>query len=625
MCVQCSFASGKSEPLRAGLLSFIFECGRIRNIATDCGELVRRVYVAVRDEYWNTIPGKILNLRIEKTFSSCLVTFDSRHRKREIDFLWHGRITGSPDGKITFSMEGKALSSFKHKRIGLCVLHAATLCKGKPCNVERVDGWVNQSAFPLFIAPWQPFTNIRSMTYETANGQTAIMHFEGDVFETEDQRNWTDATYKTYAPPIDAAGEEMIEKDTPIRQMLTISVPGPINCQVARFTFPLRLDFRASPLSDRLPELGFTAGLCRELQMEPANSPDSRVERLLRSLPFSHARIDIRPYEKAIKEVAKQAISISKKQVIPIECAIHFSDNADSEARVIAEVFKSAKIPISRFLIYHAKGPAFLEFILPSCAKILRDTFPYAELCAGTNGYFVEINRSRPPLGLVDGICYCATPQVHTFDNIAVMENLPGLLETLTTAHTIASDKNIIVSPLTLRPRKDFLLPLKDGGPDERRGMLFAAAWMLGSIAYCIGGGLNSLTLGDRSGPDGILSDGEEIFPSVVLVSWLAPFLGHAAKCHLSTNSLQVLGIELGASDFFLGIAANCTGEKIAVEFSGLPAQCSYSILDEKVFEHVRRLEDPVKTVPKIPIPDEKKSIRLDLPAYAIIRFSCNC
>jgi len=26
--------------------------------------------------------------------------------------------------------------------------------------------------------------------------------FEGDVFETEDQRNWTDASFKTYCPPL---------------------------------------------------------------------------------------------------------------------------------------------------------------------------------------------------------------------------------------------------------------------------------------------------------------------------------------------------------------------------------------------------------------------------------------
>ena len=622
MCAKLSSSPQENEPLQAGVLSFIFECGRIRSIATGCGEVVRRVYLAVRDEYWNTIPGQISNLRIEKTSSSCFITFDSRHQKREIDFLWHGKITGSPDGELTFSIEGKALSSFKYKRIGLCVLHAAALCKGKPCSVERTDGSVDQSAFPLLIAPWQPFTNIRSMTYETANGQKAIIHFEGDVFETEDQRNWTDATYKTYAPPIDGAGEKIIEKNTPIEQMLTISVLKP-NCRpTVRSVLPLRLDFRASPLSGRFPELGFTAGPCRDLLIESAHPPESHAERLLRSLSFSHARIDIRPSEKGFEEAAEHAVAIGRKQVIPIECALHFSDDADSEARVIAEVFKTQKIPILRFLIYHAGGPSFLESILPSCAKILHTTFPRAILCAGTNGYFVELNRSLPRFDPVDGLCYCATPQVHTFDNVAVMENLPGLLETLTTAHAIAPDKNIIVSPLTLRPRKNPLLPLKDGGSDERRDTLFAAAWLLGSIAYCIEGELNSLTLGELSGPDGILLDGDTIFPCFILASWLSPFLGHAAKCLLSTDASRVIGIELRASDSFLGIAANCTGETIAVEFRGLLAGCRYSILDDKAFMNVRGMDDPAAGVPEILIPDKKNSITLDLPAYSLIKFS---
>lgn len=584
--------------------------------------MVRRVYLAVRDEFWNTIPGAISNLGIEKTSSSCSVTFDSRHRKGEIDFLWHGSITGSPDGELAFSMEGRALSSFKRKRIGFCVLHSVALCKGRPCIVETADGGSIHSAFPLLIAPWQPFTNIRSMTYGTSDGQTAIIRFDGDLFETEDQRNWTDFTFKTYAPPIDAAGKEIIEKGTTIRQKVTISVSESIPCHVISPAPASRLDFCVSPRSGVFPHLGFTADPSGDHEIFSGRHGGNRIENLLRGLDFSHARIDIRLSEKCIDDAARQAVSMGKKHVVPIECALHFGGNAESGARVIAEAFTSPEIPVARFLIYHANGPSFLEPILPSCVKIVRDAFPDTELCAGTNGYFVEINRSRPPPGLVDGICYCATPQVHTFDAIAIMENLPGLLETLTTARAIAPGKNISISPLTLRPRKNPLVPRKDGGPDERRGTLFAAAWMLGSIAYCIEGGLNSLTLGALSGPEGICSDGEEIFPSFVLASWLTPFIGSPAVCRFSTDPSKVIGVELESGGRFSAIAVNCTGETISADFGGLPAGCRCSILDEEVFERVRGLDDPAGAAPGFSIPDEKNSITLDLPAYAIIRFS---
>ncbi len=622
MVLPLPASSQEREALRAGPLSFIFESGGIRGVANGRGEVVRRVYLAVRDEFWNTIPGEISNLSIEKTSSSCSVTFDSRHRRGEIDFLWHGNITGSQDGELAFSMEGRALSSFKRRRIGFCVLHSAALCKGKPCVVETSDGGSIHSAFPLLIAPRQPFTNIRSMTYGTADGRTATIRFDGDLFETEDQRNWTDFTFKTYAPPIDAAGKEIIEKGTTIGQKVTISVSESLPCHALSPAPPLRLDFRVSRPSGVFPRLGFTADTSEGRESFTGRPSGNRIEGLLRSLDFSHARIDIRLSGKDIDGAARRAVSIGKKHVVPIECALHFGGDAESGARVIAEAFTSPEIPVSRFLIYHANGPAFLEPILPSCVKIVRDAFPDTKLFAGTNGYFVEINRSRPPLGLVDGICYCATPQVHTFDAIAIMENLPGLLETLTTARAIALGKKISISPLTLRPRKNPLVPRKDGGPDERRGALFAAAWMLGSIAYCIEGGLNSLTLGALSGPEGIFSDGEEIFPSFILASWLSPFIGSPAACRFSTNPSRVIGVELERGGRFSAIAVNCTGETISADFGGLPAGCRCSILNEEGFKRVRGLDDPAGAAPEFGIPDEKNSITLDLPAYAIIRFS---
>lgn len=38
--------------------------------------------------------------------------------------------------------------------------------------------------------------NLKSIAYAGV-----ISEFEGDVFEMEDQRNWTDASYKTYCTP----------------------------------------------------------------------------------------------------------------------------------------------------------------------------------------------------------------------------------------------------------------------------------------------------------------------------------------------------------------------------------------------------------------------------------------
>src|SRR3712207_7382130 len=44
-----------------------------------------------------------------------------------------------------------------------------------------------------------PYTTFfRSLTHEAAPGLRVTCRMEGDTFEMEDQRNWTDASFKTY-------------------------------------------------------------------------------------------------------------------------------------------------------------------------------------------------------------------------------------------------------------------------------------------------------------------------------------------------------------------------------------------------------------------------------------------
>ena len=47
----------------------------------------------------------------------------SRNRDGPIDFRWEGLIEDWPDGQLSFSMNGEALSAFSYGRIGLCALH----------------------------------------------------------------------------------------------------------------------------------------------------------------------------------------------------------------------------------------------------------------------------------------------------------------------------------------------------------------------------------------------------------------------------------------------------------------------------------------------------------------------
>ncbi len=47
---------------------------------------------------------------------------------------------------------------------------------------------------------------------------------EGDAFETEDQRNWSDASYKTYVRPLSKPRPYMMAKGTTDSQRITITL-----------------------------------------------------------------------------------------------------------------------------------------------------------------------------------------------------------------------------------------------------------------------------------------------------------------------------------------------------------------------------------------------------------------
>ena len=71
---------------------------------------------------------------------------------------------------------------------------------------SRSDGAVLEGELPRAIEPQifgqASFQDLRRLAHEIEPGCWAELVFEGEVFEMEDQRNWTDASFKTYGTPL---------------------------------------------------------------------------------------------------------------------------------------------------------------------------------------------------------------------------------------------------------------------------------------------------------------------------------------------------------------------------------------------------------------------------------------
>lgn len=205
---------GRPEPpaqdteLAAGDVRARLDGPDLRYVSVRGSEQLRRLYVAVRDPDWNTIPGSFSTVRVTDGGDRFHVGFEGIHRRGPLDFRWEGKISVEP-GLVTYELRGTAHSAFAYNRIGCCVLHPPAHA-GRPYRARTPEGEVS-GRLPDLIAPQRlqdgalrpVFPSFWELRLPAWGGEPGIRFvFEGDLFEMEDQRNWTDGSFKTYSTPI---------------------------------------------------------------------------------------------------------------------------------------------------------------------------------------------------------------------------------------------------------------------------------------------------------------------------------------------------------------------------------------------------------------------------------------
>ncbi|RPI22450.1 MAG: hypothetical protein EHM61_22230, partial [Acidobacteria bacterium] len=390
----------KPLQLMAGPLTLWFEpeTAFLRYIRLGKKELIRAIYVAVRDEYWRTAPPRVSALRYVSTPGAFTLHFDVECRLDKIDYLWTGEITGKEDGAISFRMHGKSRSSFLHNRIGFCVLHPAE-CAGRPCLVEKVDGTRVETAFPLHIAPHQPFKDVRAITHEGPPGVRVKTRMEGDVFETEDQRNWTDASFKTYCTPLDRERPVEVHPGDEVRQSVTISLSG--HAPVARDRKgeePEVVLHRPNLLQVPLSGLGLAT--TRE-----AIAADSALHPRLRALNLDHLRAEV-DFRNGWPEALEHAGQLAADLNVPIILDVVLSNDPAEQVSRLAEQLHDFRANISSCLVFHGDEPGYAGQWVRAAREQLGAVLGSARFGGGSRTYFTELNRDRPQPGDADLVPY---------------------------------------------------------------------------------------------------------------------------------------------------------------------------------------------------------------------------
>ncbi len=506
----------ETRELRAGPLVALLDGIDLRYIRLGSLETVRRIYVAVRDQNWNTIPGVYSIKRIDQQQDSFEVDFDVEHLSRDIHFVWHGRIMGTPDGQIRYQMDGTAKNEFRYNRIGLCILHPFKEYAGQTFTAITPQGAVS-GQLPEYIGPqgfedgfYVPlFPAFDSLTVNLAQGIQARLSFEGDLFEMEDQRNWTDASFKTYCTPLSLGYPHQAHVDTHLAQRFTVSIEGAPVVQQQE-TPSLRLSI-GQPTTRHFPAIGFS------MNSDETSLTTHELE-LLRVLHPEHIRVDIH----LISEYAaalEQAIETCQALNCALEIALFFTQEMSNELHRLAKLLHN-RIQIARFLLFQegAQTAHISETTAPELVALARQhlslVVPHAVFVGGTDMYFCELNRTRPNVEVMDGVGYTIIPQAHAFDERSLTETLEAQAETVKSAQSFSAGRPIVISPVTFKRRYNPHATVAEAerafgelpdAVDPRQMSLYGTAWTVGSLKYLAESGASSVTYYELTGWLGVM------------------------------------------------------------------------------------------------------------------------
>lgn len=510
------------------------------------------------------------------------------------------------------------------------VLHPLDGVAGQVAEVTHVNGSTEATEFPALVDPVQPIASIRAIKHEVVAGVDATCTMEGETWETEDHRNWTDANFKTYSRPLTEPWPYTIVDGETVRQSVSLTFSGTMPA-------PIRIDVASEPRG-AAPRIGIG------VPAEYAAASLEVFDYLTRAAPqvwvceyapcLGDAPAVLEHYRDLVAAIEAEAVLLNE-------------DDATREAEAIAA--DAAAAGFETDAVVFTPGPHLMSLLpgsdrpaMPSfegLAAASRAAFPGAVVGGGMHSFFTELNRSRPPQGLFDYVTRATCNIIHAADDRSVMETLGALPHIISTTRSFMGDTPYRVGPSKLGMRHNpygaSVTPNPGGARltlakhDPRQRGLFAAAWAVGYVAEMARGGVEVVSLCEPVGELGLLyrkgahdqpwfdqCAEAAIYPVFHAVRGLARAAGKPLLPATSSRGSEVACLAFHRDDGTALWMANLTDAEREIKIGGLPSngRAHVHVLDEHSFEaattHVNAFGDGA-------VPLEDRTL-LTLGAYAI-------
>ncbi|HEU5296468.1 MAG TPA: hypothetical protein VFU71_16940, partial [Burkholderiaceae bacterium] len=504
--------------LTAGPLSAELDNGNLRYIKVGGVEVLRSLAFLVRDENWGTYVPALSDVVVEQRDDGFHVSLHGVCKRAGQEIGYDVRIDGRGDGSLSFSGVATPATDFLTARTGFVVLHPLKGVAGRPLTVEHTDGRLENSTFPALVDPVQPFLAIRTLTHEVRPGLSAIVRMEGDTFEMEDHRNWTDASFKTYVRPLALPWPYTLPAGVPVRQSVSLTLSGTVP-QVDRQAGDASVAVTLGKTTgDAMPKVGLG------LPAEELGATLDSIDLIARAAPrllicqfdprAGHGPRELDGYRRVVARTAAQC---------ELEVVVQGLDDFAEELKRVATMAREAKLPLSAVAVCPVGD---LKSVLPggerppappldALYRAARAAFPGVRLGGGMFSFFTELNRKRPPAGLLDFVHNGTCPIVHAADDRSVMETHEALPYQVSTARGFIGKTAYRIGPSGIgcrdNPHGATFTPNPDNQriclvkSDPRQRALFGAAWTLAYIASYAPAGVEAVSLGAPTGPLGLI------------------------------------------------------------------------------------------------------------------------
>ena len=504
--------------LTAGPLSVEFDSGNLRYLRLNGVEVMRAVAFLVRDENWGTYVPAISHLNIDQRSDGFSVSYEATCSRPGQSIHYQARIDGKPDGSLDFHATAMPQTDFLTARTGFVVLHPLEGVVGHALKVEHVDGSVTRSEFPEQVNPDCPFRNIRALAHEVQPGLWVRVKMEGDAYEMEDHRNWTDASFKTYIRPLSKPWPYTLPKGERLVQSVTFAFSGPLPEAAGKDSDQATRIELGRAGTKQVPVIGLGV---------PPEEADAALEKtlLMKLLAPNYLTCFYDPrLQHGVDQLRKyRDIAAQTNAQVMLEIVVQSVDGYAPELLGVADQVRQAGLPLESVAVCPV---GHLKAVLPggvyppapeldALYRAARAAFPGLRLGGGMFSFFTELNRKRPPAALVDFITNTTSPIVHAADDRSVMETLEALPWQIRTARVFSNGTPHRVGPSGIGARDNPHGATYSENPDNericlakmdpRQRGLFSAAWTLAYVAELVRSGVDHISMAAPTGPLGVI------------------------------------------------------------------------------------------------------------------------